>query len=84
MPARVPKKIVDREMAEKIRALVRMKKARVIKEHDDRGPVYRVYSASGPIIGTIGDKYKYLFEALIVEQGAGDGLFKDQSQSTVL
>ena len=76
-------KVVDRESAEKLRALVRMGKARVIREYVDGDPEIIVRGASGALIGIIGQKYKYMFEAALIEQGSGDGLLPGFDQTTL-
>ena len=75
------KKIVDRHSAESLLALVKMGKARVVKEHTDCGPEYACFSSSGTPIGVIGARWAYLFEAALIQQGAGDGLFEGHSQT---
>ena len=78
------KKIVDRQSAESLRALIRMGKARAVKEHSDGESHIAVYSASGGMIGLIGERYRYMFEAALLEQGAGDGLLEGFNQTTAL
>lgn len=75
------RKIADRSTAESLLALIRMGKARVVKEHTGDGPEYAVFSASGTPIGIAGKRWVYLFEAALIQQGAGDGLFDGCSQT---
>lgn len=79
------KKIVDRETADKLRELVRMGKARVVKEYVNGEPEIFVYSPRASLMAIIGDRYKYMFEAALIEQGSGDGLLEgfDQTTATV-
>lgn len=77
------KKIVDLETAQRLRELVRMGKARVVKEYVGSEPEIFVYSPSKRIMAVIGAKYRYIFEAALLEQGSGDGLFKGFDQTTV-
>jgi len=78
------KKIVDRQSADALRALIRMGKARAVKEHSDGESHIAVYSASDRMIGIIGERYRYMFEAALIEQGSGDGLLEGLSQTTAL
>ena len=76
------KKIVSFETCNSLLALCRMGKVRVIKEYDRDEVVLSVVSASGSMIGVVGERYKYLFENEIVERGSGDGLLEGCSQTT--
>jgi hypothetical protein len=78
------KKIVDRQSADALRALIRMGKARAVKEHSDGETHIAVYSASGMMIGVIGQRYRYMFENALMEQGSGDGLLEGCSQTTAM
>lgn len=75
------KKIVDRHTAKSLLALVKMGKARIVKEHTVDGPEYAVFSASGTPCGIIGKRWEYLFEAALIRQGSGDGLLEGCSQT---
>lgn len=77
------KKIVDRETAYNLRALVDMGKARVVKEYVNGNPEFCVYSKSGKLIGFPGERYKYVFEAALIQQGSRDGLFEGFHQTTL-
>lgn len=77
------KKIVERETAEKLRELVRMGKARVVKEYVGGEPELFVYSPSASLMAIIGGRYRYMFEAALIEQGSGDGLLEGCDQTTV-
>lgn len=79
---RLPKKIFLRQGCESLLALAEMGKVRIIKEHTNDGPVYFAVSASGAPIGIIGERYKYMFENLLLEKGSGDGLFDGCSQTS--
>lgn len=83
MPASL-NKIVDREASEKLLALVRMGKARVVKEYVNHDPEIFIYSASGTLIAMIGMRYRYLFEAELIKHGSGDGLLEGYHQTTAI
>lgn len=76
------KKIVDRETAEKLREMIRMGKARVVKEYVAGEPELFVYSPSASLMAVIGGRYRYMFEAALIEQGSGDGLLDGFHQTT--
>ena len=78
------KKIFTREACESVLAMVNMGKVRIIKEHTPDGPVYVAESVSGTPIWVIGERYNYLFEKVLSERGAGDGLFESLPQTTRL
>ena len=76
------KKVVDLETITNLRKLVRVGKARVVKEFIDGEPEIFVRSPSGILLGHIGQKYKYMFEAVLIEKGSGDALLKGFDQTT--
>jgi hypothetical protein len=78
----VTKKVFTREACEAVRALIRMGKARAIKEYVDGEAVIFLYSASGALMGEAGKKYRYLFEQALAEHGSRDGLFEGFDQTT--
>lgn len=75
------KKITDRHACEALLTLIRIGRAKVVKEHGEGGPNYFIFSASGASIGKIGEKYKYMFEEAVINRGSGDGLFEGFSQT---
>jgi hypothetical protein len=78
------KKVADLKTANRLRALVRMGKARVVKELvSGEDPKLFVESASGAPMALVGQRYRYMFEAALIEQGSGDGLFEGFHQTTV-
>jgi hypothetical protein len=77
------KKIVDLETAQKLRELVRMGKARVVKEFVAGEPEFAVYSPSGALMAIPSLRYRYMFEAAMIERGSGDGLLEGCHQTTV-
>lgn len=80
---RALKKIVSRETAQALIAMIEMGKARIFKEHTPNdGAVLTAVSASGYPIGIIGERYRYLFEKAMIDYGSGDGFFGD-SQTTL-
>ena len=83
MKPRPQKKIVSLETSQALVSMIEMGKVRIFKEHTSEGPVLTVVSASGSPIGVIGERYKYMFEKFLVEQGSGDGLFEGCSQTTL-
>jgi hypothetical protein len=77
------KKIVDLKTAMRLRELVRVGKARVVKEHTDAGLEIFVWAPGGSLMAVIGKRYRYMFEAALLEQGSGDGLLEGHHQTTV-
>jgi hypothetical protein len=77
------KKIVDRETAEKLRELVRMGKARVVKEYVNGDPEIFIYSPGESLMAIIGKQHRYIFEAALIEHGSMDGLLDGFDQTTV-
>lgn len=80
---RVFKKIVSRETAQALVAMIEMGKVRVFKEHTPDGAVLTAVSASGSPIGVIGERYRYMFETALEVHGSEDGLFAGHSQTTL-
>jgi hypothetical protein len=81
MKARAMKKIVRRLDCENILALVRQRKARIIKEYTPDGSVYMAFTNSGAPVGEIGKRWLYLFKENEIEIGNRDGLFEGMSQT---
>jgi hypothetical protein len=75
------KEINNRHTCEALLSLIRIGRARVVKEHGEDGPSYCIFSASGSAIGQICNKYQYMFERAVIERGNGDGLFDGCSQT---
>ena len=78
------KRGVDRKAAIRLRELVRIGKARVVKEYISGEPELFVRSPSGSLMAIIGERHRYMFEAALIEQGAGDGLLDGFDQTTAL
>lgn len=78
------KKFVDQHTASSLRALIHMGKARVVKEYVDGNPELFIYSKSGKLIGVPHQKFRYMFETALIQQGSGDGLLDGHDQTTVL
>lgn len=73
--------ILKREEAEKLAAAIRAGQLGLMAEMEEGKLKIIVRTLSGSALGVVGERWTGLFKPLVVELGAGDGLFPGFSQT---